>query len=341
MNFPKFINPGLEFYVGASLAIDSLNAERVPLEIHVYDTRSVSQPLSQVLQSEDFKQTDLIIGHVTAAELHEIAPVSAKMHVPFINVNFPNDGGITDNPDYVILNSTLRTHCEAIYKFLQRNHPLEPIFVLRKRGLQEDRLQNYFTDIEKNTASVPLKLKFVNLADPPDLRQITPLMDSTRKNIFIVASLDEKFAIEISSILASVSKTYPVKIIGMPTWDNLTELTQPEFNDLEILFTTPFYINPSDSLASYIQANFRNKFYARPSDMVFRGFETMYHFGKLLHLYGRNLSGSIGEKKFRVFNDFDIEPVFLNKQNMVLDYFENKRIYFVRRINGVTTVVTQ
>ena len=31
--FPKFINPGLEFYEGAQLALDSLKKEAVPLEV--------------------------------------------------------------------------------------------------------------------------------------------------------------------------------------------------------------------------------------------------------------------------------------------------------------------
>jgi hypothetical protein len=31
-NFPKFINPGLEFYEGIQLALDSLTKEKVPLE---------------------------------------------------------------------------------------------------------------------------------------------------------------------------------------------------------------------------------------------------------------------------------------------------------------------
>jgi len=73
--------------------------------------------------------------------------------------------------------------------------------------------------------------------------------------------------------------------------------------------------------------------------MVFRGYETMYHFGKLLQLHGDNLSGSLGEKKFKVFSDFDIEPVFLNKQTMTLDYFENKKIYFIKKVNGNITAI--
>src|SRR6186997_250873 len=44
-NFPKFINPGLEFYEGVQFAIDSLTKEKVPLEIFVYDTRSVQRNL--------------------------------------------------------------------------------------------------------------------------------------------------------------------------------------------------------------------------------------------------------------------------------------------------------
>ena len=68
--------------------------------------------------------------------------------------------------------------------------------------------------------------------------------------------------------------------------------------------------------------------------MVFRGYETVYRFGRLLQLYGQNLSGSIGEKKYKVFDDFDIQPVFLNKQNMTLDYFENKKLYFIKKVNG-------
>src|SRR5437763_9048110 len=38
--FPKFFNPGIEFYEGVQLALDSMNKERVPLEVFVYDTRA-------------------------------------------------------------------------------------------------------------------------------------------------------------------------------------------------------------------------------------------------------------------------------------------------------------
>ena len=337
--FPKFINPGLEFYEGAQLALDSLQKEDAELDVQIYDTRSTTQSLAQILQSPAFQKTELIIGHVVSGELQQLATAAAHMNIPFINVNFPNDGGITNNPDFVILNSTLRTHCEGLYKFIQRNYATKPIFLFRKKGAQEDRLKSYFTDIEKTTASVPLKIKYITLEDNFDAAALVPYLDSNTQTICIAGSLDESFGRSLVQALSSVNKTYTTCIIGMPTWDNIADFTHPGFSGEEIVYSTPFYTNPSDNLVKSIQQVFKTKFYSRPSDMVFRGYECTYRFSKLLLQYGRNLSGSIGEKKYKVFSDFDIEPVFLNKQTMTLDYLENKKLYFIRKLDGSITGV--
>ncbi|HTQ64183.1 MAG TPA: hypothetical protein VMI12_05270 [Puia sp.] len=338
-NFPKFINPGLEFYEGVQLALDTLQAEKLKLDVEIYDTRSSTQSISQIAQSPGFQETELILGFVNTDELHQLSNIAQQKSIPFVNVNFPNDGGIRNNPELVILNSTLKTHCESLYKFIQRNYPIYNIVFFRKKGTQEDRLKNYFMDIEKNTASVPLKLNYVYLDEPVTTTQMELYLDSTKKNLCIVGSLDENFGKDVCALLSSLNKTYFMKIFGMPTWDAINDFSNPEYANQEIYYTSPFYINPNDSLVSSIQQYFKNKFYSRPSDMVFRGYETMYRFAKLLNQYGHHLSGSIGEKKYKVFNDFDIQPVFLDRQNMTLDYFENKKVYFIKKVNGNVVAV--
>lgn len=338
-NFPKILNPGLEFYEGAQLALDSLQKEGAHLDVHIYDTRSKQKTIGQIIREDDFQKTELIIGYVSNTDLRQLAEIALHKNIPFINVNFPNDGGITNNADFVLLNSTLKTHCEAIYKYLQKNDALSRVIVFQKNGAIETRLRNYFMDAEKNTPSVPLKLKYVNLTEPINSKQLLPFLDSTKQNIFIAASLDENFSKNLCLQLAQVDKTYPITIIGMPTWDNMIDFSEPEYNGMEIIYTTPLYINPTDNLVKDIQQYFKDKFYSRPSDMVFRGYETTYHFAKLLIEHGASLSISIGEKKYNVFTDFDIQPVFLNKQNMTLDYFENKKLYFIKKVDGNITAV--
>lgn len=337
-SFPKFINPGLEFYEGAQMALDTLEKEHVALDVQVYDTRSAQKSLQQMLDDSAFQRVGLIIGQVSnTGELQQLAAAAAKKNIPFIDANYPNDGGITNNSSLVILNSTLRTHCEGIYRFLQRNYPTKQLIFFRKNGGQEDRLKSYFTELDKKTNGVPLKIKYVTLDDNFDASAVTANLDSASLSICIAGSLDDAFGTRLVQLLAT-QKSYQTKVIGMPTWDNL-DWSKPEYAGEEIIYTTPFYINPADTLVKTIQQVFRNRFYSRPSDMVYRGYETVYRFAHLLALHGKDLNGSIGEKKFKVFNDFEIMPVFLNRQNMTLDYFENKKLYFIKKLDGGTFLV--
>jgi len=344
--FPKYLNPGLEFYEGLELAMDSLQKKHTALDITVYDTRSASRTLQQVVDDPAFSRMQLILGHVNVTELRLLANAARNMEIPFINVNFPNDGGVTGNPEFVILNTTLHAHCEAIYKFIQRNWATSEILYLRKTGALEDRLRNDFAEIEKNTVSVPLHMRYINLDQGVDPRQLLPYLDSNSKTVILVGSLDENFGKAVCAQLAPLNKTYPMKILGMPTWDAISDFSAPAYTGLEIYYTTPFYINPADSLALSIQQYFKNRFYSRPSDMVYRGYETTLHFGQLLEAHKGRLDGSIGERKFRVFNDFDIQPVFTKKENgtqpgqvITLQYLENKKVYFIKVVNGNVVAV--
>lgn len=336
-SFPKFINPGLEFWEGAQLAIDSLTKEGVQLEIHVYDTRSASRPLLSLLQSEEIKKMELLIGHVNVNEASLLSKMAASLTVPFINVNLPNEAGATNNPYYVILNSTLMTQCTGIYKFLQKNYSASTIVVFRKKGSTEDILKKYLTEAEKSTLGIPLKMKYVTLENNFTQDDVTDYLDSNKTNVCLVASLDAFFGQRVCQQLAAVSSSYATTVMGMPTWDQF-DFEKPLFKGIEVYYSTPFYINPADSLVHDVQEYFKTNFYSRPSDMVYRGYETIYHFGHLLASQGKNISSSLSDKSFKLFTQFDIQPV-INKQTMTLDYFENKKLYFVKKVDGIVKAV--
>ncbi|MBZ5859191.1 amino acid ABC transporter substrate-binding protein [Flavihumibacter profundi] len=336
--FPKYMLPGLEFYEGAQLAIDSLKKENVSLDIHIIDTRS-GKSINEIIALPEVQQSSLVLGFVSNNEIRPLATFANSKQVPFINVNLPNDGGVTNNPYMVILNSSLATHCEGIYKFLQRNYSTGRIVVFRKAGAQEDRLKGYLTEVEKSTMGTSLKLKYVTL--PADFKpeDLTPFLDSLKITLCVAGSLDEQFARNLCTQLAEINKNYPVQVMGMPTWDGIREFDRKEYKDLDIFYSTPFNPVRTDALSEMINTYFKDNLYARPSDMVFRGYESMYRFGKLLRELGPNFASGIGEKKYKVFTDFDIQPVLLDKQKQQLDYFENKKLYIIKKVNGVVSTV--
>jgi hypothetical protein len=331
---PKFINPGLEFYEGARLALDSLDKEEAPLEVFVYDTRSAKESLTQQLDKAEADSIELIITYCSATEVKTLADAGLKRNIPVINANLPNDGSVTGNPFFVVLNSTLKTQCEGIYRHIQKYYALNKIIMFRKKGQLEDRIKTYFDDYGKSTRSVPLKIKYIDLIDSFTVSQLTAQLDSNSHTLCIAGSLDESFGKRLTQQLASIKKQYPVAVMGMPTWDGIKDFSRPEYKGIEIIYSTPFYNAKTDKVSMGISNFFNNKMYARPSDMVFRGYEVTFKFARLLLEYNKDIASNLGNKQTKIFTDFDIQPV-INKENMTLDYFENKKLYFLKWQDGI------
>lgn len=332
--FPKFINPGLEFYEGAQLALDSLNKEKAPLEVFVFDTKSSKETLTQQLNNTDMEGVELIITNCSSAEIKIFADAGLKKNIPVINVNLPNDGGVTANPFFALMNPTLKTQCEGIYKHIQKYYSLDPIIIFRKKGQLEDRVKTYFDDFGKSTVAIPLQLKYVELTDSFTVDQLKPYLDTINQTLCIAGSLDENFGKRLTQQLAVLKKQkYLATVMGMPTWDGIA-FNKPEYKGIEIIYSTPFYNTKTDKVSQSVISQFNKIMFARPSDMVFRGYEVTFRFARMLLQHGSDIASNLANKYTKVFTDFDIQPV-LSKQNMTLDYFENKKLYFLKWQDGV------
>ena len=125
----------------------------------------------------------------------------------------------------------------------------------------------------------------------------------------------------------------------MTTWEDIREFTKPEFKGIEVVYTTPFSYSRSNRLQTQISNEFVSKIESKPTDMFYRGYETMLRFALLLLDTKKDIASNITRKGNYIFTEFDIQPVFLNKQNMTLDYFENKNLYFIKINNGIKSVV--
>lgn len=277
----------------------------------------------------------LIIAHCNTSEVKQFADAGLKRNIPVINANLPNDGGTNGNPFFVLLNPTLRTQCEGIYRHIQKYYSLNPIIVFRKKGQLEDRVKLYFDEFGKNTVGVPLKMKYVDLTDSFTVNHLKPYLDTTNQTLCVAGSLDENFGRRLTQQLAYLKKQkYLSSVVGMPTWDNIKDFNKPEYKGLEITYSNPFYNAKLDKFSQSIINHFNNVMYARPSDMVFRGYEVTWKYARLLLQYGKDLSSNLSNKNHKVFTDFDIQPV-VNKENMSLEYFENRKLYFLKWQDGV------
>lgn len=332
--FPKFLNPGVEFYQGVKVALDSLQQQGAPLEVFIYDTKSRSTPVYQQMRSPELADVGMVIAYANPSETRQLADIAQARKIPFISATLPNDAGVSNNPYFVVLNTTLLGHIEGIYRLLQEQYSRDRIILFSKSGPQEDAIRAHFLDYGKTTTSKPLNMKVVDIGESFTPQQLAVQMDSTKRNVVVAGSLDEQFGTDLAKHLGTLSKTYTSTLVGMPTWENFN-FNKPEFKSLDIIYSTPFFYARLTPLESRVAVGFEKEIGSRPTDSYFRGYETVMRFAQLLLQTKKDVASNLTHKGNHIFTRFDIQPVFKDKRTsvMTLDYFENKHLYFVR-VNG-------
>jgi Periplasmic binding protein len=337
---PRFAIPGMEYYFGAMLAIDSLKREGQQLHVTYLDTKSKIKPIQTLIQNGELDKMNLLIGSVSGADTKLLADFAKEKNIPFISATFPNDAGITNNPNTVILNTTLKTHCENIYHYLQKNQANRKIVLLTRPGKQEERIKGYFTEFEKNTSGDVLAINYTNVGTGFAADSILNFIDTTVLTTYIVGSTDAAFAIAIAGGLTDAGQEENSMLVGMPTWEDIKEFSKPEYKALSITFPVPMITPPVSRTAQIAGAKFRTRFGSIPGDHMYRGYENVYHFCKLLLKYGKDTPANFSDKSFMLYSSYQLQPTMLNSSQMTLDYFENKKIWLVQKYNGVTKTIS-
>lgn len=333
---PKFIMPAVDFVQGAMIAFDTLSLTNADVQAYIYDTRSFTEPLPSLMQSNKLDSIDLIIGSVKDVEYKLLADYSYKKNIPFISATYPNDGGVQKNPNVTIVNSTLKAHCEGIYSYILLNHGTDNIYLCRKPGAQEDKITGYFKALNEQEGKPLLNIQVLNFDSTISTYFLKNKLDSNRQSIIIGASLDEAFAKSITDACYSILKrNYRITLIGMPNWDGFKIFSKKDaYKDFPIRFTSPYYNSKTNAYNSFITDEYYRLYKAKPSDMAYKGFEAVYLFTNLLMKYPDDFTSHLNDTAFRVFNDFNFRPVFSQKNNPTPDYFENKHLYVMKIING-------
>lgn len=333
--FPRYALQGIDFVQGAQLAIDSFPINQSFTELYIFDVKSDSTSIEALIENHQLDSMQLIIGAVKDNELTQLANFSQRKKIPFISATYPNDGGITNNPYYIILNSTLKSHCEAIFSYLLQNQNNSKIIHVRQTGSQEDRVAGYINNINKQENKALLQIKNINLDS--NLSSIKTLLDSTQKNYVICGSLDEDFATSIASVLSNVSKKYDITLIGMPNWEGFSAFGKnykETLKDFPVYYTSA-YLNPkTDSYSKTLQDAYLQIYKGKPSEAAYKGFEIMYVFSRILNLFPVDFIEHINDHLFTVFSDYNLLPVKLNSQSSKIDYYENKHLFFIKKVNG-------
>ena len=330
--FPKFTQQGLDFVQGAEIALDSMPLPNGNIIATVFDAKASVNDIPWLITNHKLDSLDLLIGSVKDVDFINLAKFAKQKNIPFISSTYPNDGGIIDNPFLVIVNPTLRAHCETIYSYLLQSHGTDKIILCRKKGTQEDKIADYFKMINGSDGKPLLNIQTINFEE--DFNKLVSSLDSNRKTVIIGGSLNETFSNGLVNAAYKFKETYPLEVVGMPNWDGFSFLKKTSFKEFPVYYTTAFINNKSNLYTKQITQVYSKKYKGVPSDMAYKGYESVYIFARLVTRYPDDFMSHLNEYSYKVFNDYNFKAVYVNKKKKIPDYFENKRLYFMKMYNG-------
>lgn len=325
-SLPRYILPGLDFYEGAQLAMDSLQQQGVKLNVAVYDSKN-----KQNLSGANLTNTDLIIAAVGTPEIKELSDIAKKKQINLVSATYPNDAGVNENPFFLITNSLLKTHSEALQRYLQEAFATKNILVIHRDTPFEKRIAaDIKSEYEKMQSTKKSKPREVVWDDNMSDLALSQYLLADRPNLVIVTSLEEANAKAIIRRLSTQMANYPIQVFGMPTWD-IMKFKEPEFKGMPIFYTTPYFNDKTDAYSRYINDYWKRVYKSRPSDMAFKGFELTWYFVKQLITNGVYFNKDINDPNKKVFSSFNYQPIYLKEGDKEPDYFENKNIYIIQK----------
>lgn len=327
-DIPSHLLPAFHFYAGIKLAVKDLNEASQKVDIYIHDINSKGKDIATLLSQSSLRETDLMIAFLQSSEIAPLAAFAKENHINLLSALSPSATGIEDNPYLILVQPTLSTHIDELVGYAIKKFGNLPKYVLssEKTAVQEEALDELksalatidYTEIELGTRKQDLAAKF----------------DTSKTNLVFVNILSVSESFKVLQELAQLAPKYRFKVFGMPSWKTMpSAIVADSFANLDIYYTSPFFYDLNSRLGKEIIERYNKSYTGTASEMVFRGYESIYWTVDLLSRYGTVFNEHIHDVRFSPFTRYAVKPVW-SKDNDFL-YLENKNLYIFRCSGGI------
>ncbi|HMN32703.1 MAG: hypothetical protein IT215_00730 [Chitinophagaceae bacterium] len=329
---PNFMMPGIDFYQGVRIAADTLGKQGIKLDLYIYDSKSNYLNVEKIVQSDRLDSMDLIIGNASVSDLGLLANYAKNHHVNFISAVSPSDANQIDNPFFTILQPRLQTHIEKIHAYINRKFASDNIIFITDESNSSKNALNYFKNDPLN--NLPGRYREVTIHNQEfNIQEISSKIDSNYNTTIVLATLEAGTTYKILKQMLPLTDKYNVKVFCMPTAEAISSLgKENEFPGLPIYYTTSYIIDKVTPASMYIGREYKKLMGSAPSEVVYKGFESLWFFTKLLTKYGVPFNDNISDNTYSFITPYKIMPV---KRKSEFYFFENKFLFLIKYDNGV------
>jgi len=278
----------LEFYEGVLLAVDSLQRKGMNIELLVFDA-SNQQMINTLLQLEEFRDLNLIIGPVHSELQEAVASFAAKNRIPMISPLSQTGDFEQNNSYYFKINPRKEYQIEQTASYIAEELSGKNIILLELSGNSSsaDAKLALLTKEKLNEKSGKKSFHSYNF-QKQGVSGVKPMLDETGENIFIIPTDNEAQVSVAVTNLNALAEHYNIVLMGTPALPKLKSIPTENFHRIRMRYLSPYFTDYNNPLVRRFVHQYRDTFSAEPSQFSFQGFDVSYYFLSALYVYGKD-----------------------------------------------------
>lgn len=333
----------LDFYEGIRLAVDSLNRRGPQISIRAYDTHEGLDNLRRVLQTEELKNTDLVIGPLYPNENKLVQEFSLANQVNVVNP-FSNNSDLTSNNPYAYLfqpsSETLgrkaaeyigsrprKKVCMVISGTTRKDSIMAASFVEKAKDAGLTIVANRGFEKEQAAEVMNILATATEFDEFKFPTQFTLQKDSIG-SIF-VATDDPLIYTKVISAIETRGDS--ILVVGSENWIDDTAVAFEKFQSLGVTFMAPNFVPVNHPRRRAFRREYLRKYGKAPTNLSQLGYEMMLFYGNQLRTNGVYFQDAL--------NNAETIPGHMFQGFRYQYSRDNQLVPFVKFRDGVLSVV--
>lgn len=327
----------VEMYNGILLAVDTLRALGLNVNISTYDIKSDTSEVYSLINSGKLADMNLVIGPVYSRNLSIVAGYCRDIGIPVVSpVTLYNNSVLTGNPTLFMANSSLEVAQKELARRLSENYNKNIVFIhADSSGTDPDvkRLKELiFSELSTKLPYEEIKFKeflFYSMStfNNDSINRLSHALSDKIGNVVVIASEDPPVISESISDIHGLSKRFDVKVFGYPSMLEIENLDPKIFFDLDLIVNSTTRIDYSAKNVQMFNAGYRHKFFTEPLERSYAwlGFDISFYFLSGLAMHGMDF---IADPSIHYPDLLQTRFEFVRKEPG--SGFENQKLFLVR-----------
>ncbi len=318
-----------EFYEGALLAIDSMQRSGMNIELFVFDVTN-QQMINSLLQLDEFRDLNLIIGPVYPELQETVASFAAKNRIPMVSPLSPAGNFEKNNSYYFKVSPGKDYQIEqtALYiadEFSDKN------FILLQIAGESNSAEAKLAQLSKEKLMVKSGNRLFHEYNfqKQGVNSIKSILDENGENVFLIPTDNEAHVSIAVTNLTALAEHYNIVLIGTPALTKMKSLQMENFHRIRLRYLTPHFVDYNKPLVRRFVGRYRETFSTEPSQFSFQGFDVSYYFLSAIYRFGKDFRDCLPNYPMELtqmdFNFRKVAPMggFMNHSLFVNSYERN------------------